>query len=50
MRAVLLHEYGDVSQLRYEETETPQVGPGEVLVRVRATSVNPIDWKVRSEC
>ena len=48
MRAVLLHEYGDVSQLRYAETEMPQVGPGEILVRVRATSVNPIDWKIRS--
>ena len=48
MRAVLLHEYGDVNQLRYEEAEMPKFGAQEVLVKVRATSVNPIDWKIRS--
>ncbi len=47
MKAVQLHGYGDPSQLRYEETATPEPGEGEVLVRVIATSVNPIDYKIR---
>jgi NADPH:quinone reductase-like Zn-dependent oxidoreductase len=48
MKAVVLHEYGDVDQLRYEEAEMPPVGEKEVRVRIRATSINPIDWKLRS--
>ncbi len=48
MKAVLLYEYGGPEQLRYEETATPQCGDKEVLVRVRATSINPIDYKMRS--
>jgi NADPH:quinone reductase-like Zn-dependent oxidoreductase len=48
MKAVVLHEYGDASQLKYEDTDVPQYGDNEVLVKVRATSINPIDWKVRS--
>jgi NADPH:quinone reductase-like Zn-dependent oxidoreductase len=43
MKAVLLYSYGDPSQLRYEETDMPKYGENEVLVKVRATSVNPID-------
>ncbi len=48
MKAVRLHAYGGVDQLRYEEVATPEPGPDEVLVKVAATSVNPIDWKIRS--
>ena len=48
MKAVVLHAYGEVDQLRYEESDQPEAGAAEVLVRVRATSINPIDWKVRS--
>ncbi len=48
MKAVRLHGYGDVDQLRYEEVPTPEPGPNEVLVKVAATSLNPIDWKLRS--
>src|SRR5438270_6347000 len=48
MKAVRLHAYGGVDQLRYEDVPTPEPGPDEVLVRVAATSVNPIDWKIRS--
>ena len=48
MKAVLLHQYGGPEQLRYEETEVPEFGDNEVLVRVRATSINPVDWKIRS--
>ncbi len=48
MKAVRLHGYGGVDQLVYEDVETPEPRAGEVLVKVAATSVNPIDWKIRS--
>ena len=48
MKAVLLYAYGDPAQLRYEETGMPKYGDNEVLVKVHATSINPIDWKIRS--
>jgi NADPH:quinone reductase-like Zn-dependent oxidoreductase len=48
MKAVLLYAYGDPSQLRYEETAMPKFGDHEVLVKMHATSINPIDWKLRS--
>ncbi len=46
MEAVRFHEYGDVDVLAVQEIETPTPGEGEVLLRVRAAGVNPIDWKV----
>ena len=48
MKAVRLYSYGDPSQLRYEEIAMPKYGDNEVLVRVHATSINPIDVKIRS--
>ena len=48
MKAVVLHEYGSPKNLKWEDFEDPKPGPGEVLVRVQAASVNPIDWKIRS--
>ena len=48
MKAVLLHEYGGVEHLRYETVPDPVPGPGEVVVRLASTSVNPIDYKLRS--
>jgi NADPH:quinone reductase-like Zn-dependent oxidoreductase len=48
MKAVLLYSYGDPSQLRYEEIAMPKYGDNQVLVRVHATSINPIDVKIRS--
>ncbi|MDH6708445.1 NADPH:quinone reductase-like Zn-dependent oxidoreductase [Kitasatospora sp. MAA19] len=47
MRAVTYDSYApDNSRLRYGETADPKLGPGQVLVRVRAAGVNPVDWKV----
>lgn len=40
MKAVRIHEYGDESVLRYEDAPDPSIGPDEVLVRVRAASIN----------
>lgn len=48
MKAIVLHEYGPPSNLRYEDRDAPKPGAGEVLVAVQAASVNPIDWKLRS--
>src|SRR5271165_6105735 len=48
MKAVILKAYGDVDQLSYEEVDQPRPGTGEVLVKIAATSLNPIDWKLRS--
>jgi NADPH:quinone reductase-like Zn-dependent oxidoreductase len=47
MKAVQIHGYGGVEQLRYEDVPDPTPGPNEVLVKLAATSVNPIDWKIR---
>jgi NADPH:quinone reductase-like Zn-dependent oxidoreductase len=47
MKAVLLHGYGDVNQLSYEDVSIPAPAAGEVLVQTIAASVNPIDWKLR---
>jgi len=48
MKAVVLHEYGGPEKLKWEDYAEPIAGPNEVLVRVSAASVNPIDWKIRS--
>src|SRR5215469_12535838 len=48
MKAVRIHEYGGVDVLRFEDAPRPEPGPGEVLVRVHAAGVNPVDWKVRA--
>lgn len=47
MKAVRLHEYGGPEVLILEEIDKPQPGPGQVLVRVRAASVNQVDVAVR---
>ena len=49
MKAVVLYEYGDVNKLQFEnDQQEPPFGPSEVRVRVHATSINPVDWKIRS--
>ena len=47
-RAVLIRAYGGADAAEVSEIETPQVGQGQVLVRVRAAGVNGLDWKVRA--
>src|SRR5438132_17 len=47
MKAIRIHNYGGPEVLNYEDAPRPQPQAGEVLVRVHAAGVNPIDWKVR---
>src|SRR6202050_5709420 len=48
MKAVVVHQYGGPEVLKFEEYPDPVPGPGEVLVRVAATSVNPVYYKRRA--
>jgi len=47
MKAVRIHAYGGADVLAYEDAPRPVPGAGEVLVRVHACGVNPVDWKIR---
>ena len=47
MQAVLIRATGSPDVLHYEEAERPEAGDGQVLIRVHAVSVNPVDWKQR---
>ena len=48
MKAVRVHEFGGPEVLRLEEVPTPKPGPGEVLVRIHATGVNPVETYIRA--
>jgi NADPH:quinone reductase-like Zn-dependent oxidoreductase len=47
MKALRFHEYGGPEVLKIEDVPVPEPGPGEVLVRVSGSGINPVDWKVR---
>jgi NADPH:quinone reductase-like Zn-dependent oxidoreductase len=47
MRAVVMHQTGGPDVLQLEDVPTPEPTDGQVLIRVRAAAVNPIDWKYR---
>lgn len=47
MKAVRYHEYGDSDVLRYEDAPRPTAGPGQVVVKVAATTFNPVDAGIR---
>lgn len=44
MKAIVYHEYGSPDVLRLEETEKLRPNDNELLIKVRAASVNPLDW------
>jgi NADPH:quinone reductase len=48
MRAVVVREFGPPEVMKLEEVPVPSPGPGQVLIRVRAIGVNPVDTYIRS--
>ncbi len=48
MKAIRLGAFGAADQLRLQDVPMPTPGPRDVLVRVIAAGVNPVDWKIRS--
>src|SRR5207244_1725342 len=48
MKAIRVHEFGGPEVLRLEEVATPQPGPGQVLVRMHAIGVNPVETYIRA--
>lgn len=47
MKAVIINKYGGPEVLEYVDVVTPVPKPGEILIKIQAISVNPVDWKVR---
>jgi NADPH:quinone reductase-like Zn-dependent oxidoreductase len=47
MKAVRIHKFGGPEVLQLEDVPRPEPGTREVLVRVHAAGVNPVDWKIR---
>ena len=47
MKAIVIEGYGGADRLLLRERPDPRPGAGEILVRVRAAGVNPVDWKIR---
>lgn len=47
MKAIVIEEYGSADQLVEREVPTPEIKDTQVLVELHATSINPVDWKVR---
>ncbi|MGD9896460.1 MAG: NADPH:quinone reductase [Candidatus Methylacidiphilaceae bacterium] len=48
MKAIRVHEFGEPEVMRVEDVDRPEPGPGQVLVRVKAAGVNPVDAYIRS--
>ena len=48
MHAVVVEQFGGVEELKVREIDRPEPGEGEVLVRIKAAGINPVDWKIRA--
>src|SRR5205814_10346803 len=48
MKAIRVSEFGEPKVLRLEDVPTPRPGPGQVLVRMRAIGVNPVETYIRA--
>ncbi len=47
MKAMIVRQAGEPEVFEAADIPLPEVGSGQVLVKVAATSVNPVDWKIR---
>lgn len=47
MRSIVMTGYGDLDKLELRDVERPTTGPSQLLLQVKAASINPIDWKLR---
>jgi NADPH:quinone reductase-like Zn-dependent oxidoreductase len=47
MKAIVIRRYGSADVLNFQEVEQPKIKPDQLLIKVHASSVNPIDWKTR---
>jgi len=47
MRAIAIHEFGGTETLKLEDLPTPEPAAGEVRIRIFASGINPVDWKIR---
>ncbi len=47
MKAIAIRGYGSADVLQYEDLPTPKIKSDQLLVKVHASSVNPVDWKIR---
>ena len=47
MKAAVIHAYGSPDELKFEDVPDPSPGPGEVLIRTAATSINPLEDEIR---
>ena len=48
MKSIRIHSYGDSSEMKIEDSPRPRISSDEILVKVLAAGVNPIDWKIRA--
>ena len=48
MKAIRVHEFGDPEVMQVEEVTDPRPGPGQVVVKIRAIGINPVDTYIRS--
>src|SRR5664279_1917563 len=48
MKAIQIHEFGGPEVLKYEDATKPKPASDEVLIKVFASGVNPVDWKIRA--
>ena len=49
-RVIRYHRYGGSEVLQLENLPVPIIGEDELLIKIHATGVNPIDWKLRKVC
>jgi len=48
MKAIRIHGYGGPEVLHYEDAPLPEIGPTEILIKVKGAAINPVDWKIRA--